>query len=169
MKAARHTRPAGKSLISLKAFNHCCDFIWSPSAKVGQEGHLARLLWGQRKYELHWDGRLVLSNQYCTINTANELIQLAEWSKVNALVEQKDCKRLKLNLPKRQEQWKQSSITMGFSDFVQLENWTWTQTSPWNFWSVYPTEWTGTSLCSSENTTTPKFCLLNCLLNTFAL
>lgn len=47
---------------------------------------------------------MVLSNQYSTINKANELIHLAEWSKINVLVEQKDCKRLKLNVPKREEQ-----------------------------------------------------------------
>lgn len=83
-KAARHTRPAGKSLISLRAFNHCCDFIWSPSAKVGQEGHLAGLLWGQRKYEimLRWKIGIIKSILY---NKYSKWVNPISW------VEQDQC------------------------------------------------------------------------------
>jgi len=80
MKSAGHTGPAEQSMISSRAFHHCCDFIRSLSAKVGEEG----LFWHQKKYKIMVkSGRLVLSDQYCTTNTVNALIQLPKWSKMN--------------------------------------------------------------------------------------
>lgn len=180
MKSARHTGPAGQSVISFRAFNHCCDFIWSLSAKVGEEGHLVRLFWDQRKYEITVKSvRLVLLNQYCTINIVGALIHIAEWSKMN-VGDTSETGRLKEAKTKctQKKSGNENNILnkWGFGDCVQFESLTWAQMSSRHFWSLYPRERVNRdkseSFSTSETTTTPKFCrwsLLSCLLNTTAL
>lgn len=178
MKSVRLAGPAEQSLNSSRGFNHCWDFTHGAKCKGRGRGTFSEAAWGQWKYEMVKSKRLVLSNQYCTINTLSALIQLAEWSEMNVQDKPARLKRgWSWTYPKEKDSKNKIPEQPAFGIYVQSENITWARMLSEYFWNLHPRltdgELTGTStsFSTTESSTMPKFCswsLLSCLLNIIA-